>query len=145
MATLATTNSFVTLAEADAYFDTQYNRQAAWAIISDENKSRLLIEATSMMVYQLTWILSIDNDNPGDIDSEYVSIRNACCEQAWYIYTADRQSLPGTKGISMLKADVLEMEIDKTDVAGRFAPSLSALLTGYAYVPGALNVPVMRG
>ena len=145
MATISTANSFVTLTEANTYFDTQYNRQAVWAALSYENKQRLLIEATSMMIYQLTWILAIDPDLPGDIDTDYVSIKNACCEQAYYIYSADRQSLPGTKGISRLKADALEMDIDKTDVAGRFAPSLSALLTGYAYVPGALNVPVVRG
>lgn len=145
MATISTANCFVTLAEADTYFDTQYNRNAAWALLTDENKSRLLIEATSMMLYQLKWILYIDDDNPGDIDSDYVSIRNACCEQAYYIYSADRQSNPDTKGFSMLKADVLEMEIDKADVAGMFAPAVSLLLDGYAYVPGALNIPVVRG
>jgi len=143
MSTISTANSFVTLAEADTYFSDQYHRYSTWDGLTDIAKTQLLIEATSMMVYQLRWIMSLDPDLPGD--NEYVAVKNACCEQAWYIYNADRQSYSDTKGLSHLKADVLEMDIDKTDRAGMFAPSLSTLLSGYAYVPGSINRPVVRG
>ena len=104
-----TTNSFATLEEANTYFANQYNRYALWAVITDADKSRLLIEATVMMTWGLSWNITIDED---DYSESYDVQKWACCEQAWAIYVGDRQSAPDTKGISEIKVDVSGLELN---------------------------------
>jgi len=137
-----TTNSFATLAEANTYFLNQYNRYALWAVITDADKSRLLIEATVMMTWGLSWNITIDED---DYSESYDVQKWACCEQAWAIYVGDRQSAPDTKGISEIKVDVIEIVFDKTDRVGMFSRSALNYIRAYiTYTPGGLNVPVVR-
>ena len=137
-----TTNSFATLAEANTYFANQYNRYALWAVITDADKSRLLIEATVMMTWGLSWNITIDED---DYSESYDVQKYACCEQAWAIYAGDRQAAPDTKGISELKVDVIEIVFDKTDRVGMFSRSALNYIRSYiTYTPGGLNVPVVR-
>ena len=137
-----TTNSFATLAEADIYFNTQYNRYALWTVITEVNKSRLLIEATKMLTFGLSWYPEIDEDDYSDaVDAQ----KYACYEQAWAIYAGDRQADPETKGISEIIVDVIELTFDKTDRVGMFSISaLNYIRSCITYSPGGLNVRVVR-
>jgi hypothetical protein len=111
--TLSTANSFVTLIQMDAYFDTLFNRYATWDLIADADKNRMAVEATSIMVYQIDWAVTIDEDEPGATDE--VAVRNACCELIWAINLEDRQLEADSKGVLKMKLDVLEIENDKFD------------------------------
>jgi len=136
------TNSFATLAEADAYFLNQYNRYALWAVITDADKSRMLIEATLMLTYGLSWNITID---PDDYTEAYDVQKYACCEQAWAIYSDDRQVDAETKGIKEIKVETIEIVFDKTDRVGMFSVAALNYIRKYiTYSPGGINVPVVR-
>lgn len=142
MPTAGTTNSFATIAEANTYFDTLYNRFSIWNPLSNDDKSRLLIEATEMLSLGLDWKVAIDTDDY----SEATTIqKNACCEQAWALYNGDRQADPETKGIGLIEVETIRIEFDKSDRVGMFSASAINLLRDLiTYVPGGLNVPVQR-
>lgn len=56
-ATVGTTtaNSYVTLVEAEAYFETRIHSSTWTAITSDSQKESLLISSTSMIDWYITW------------------------------------------------------------------------------------------
>lgn len=137
------TNSFVTVTEADTYFGNQYNRYTEWNKLLDEDKSRLLIEATSIMIYYIDWSITIDPDDPGA--NEYVAIENACCEMAWALKNSDRQTEPENLGLEALTVESIALKFDKTDRAGIIPENVTSLIRDYiTSAPGALNVPVER-
>ena len=111
-------------------------------MIADADKSRLLIEATEMMTYGLSWSVTIDAD---DYSDAYVCMKHACCEQAWALYSDDRQADPETKGISELTVETINIVFNNSDRVGQFSTSAINLLRDYlTSVPGSLNIPVVR-
>lgn len=71
------TNSWVTLAEANTYFETRYNA-SGWASISDVNKISLLITACNWIRSQSEFSIALTVT--ADI------IKQGQYETAWYIY-----------------------------------------------------------
>ena len=141
--TLSTANSFVTLVQMDAYFDTQFNRYTTWDLIADADKNRMAAEATSIMVYQVDWGIAIDEDEPGATDE--VAVRNACCELIWAINIADRQLETDSMGVLKMKLDVLEIENDKNDRAGVIPSHVLYIIRNFiTSSAGDMNIPLER-
>lgn len=147
MPTADSTNSFVTVAEMDAYFDTQINRYLVYnAIADEEDKDRMAIEATSILLYQVDWLIVIDKDNPGDLDSDYLTtVQLACYELIWHIFLSDRQLESESKGIKKMKLDVLEIENDKTDRRGVIPSHVTYIIRDLiSSSAGSMNIPTER-
>ncbi len=141
--TLSTANSFVTLVQMDAYFDTLYNRYATWDAIADADKERMAVESTSIMVYQIDWGVTIDPDEPGATDE--VAVRNACCELIWAIYIEDRQLEADSKGVLKMKLDVLEIENDATDRKAVIPSHVLYIIRDFiTSAGGSVNIPLER-
>ena len=140
--TLTTANSFVTLVQMDAYFDTQFNRYATWDLIVDADKNRMAVESTSIMVYQIDWVSGvIDEDEPGATDE--VAVRNACCELIWALNLADRQLEADSKGVLKMKLDVLEIENDSNDRAGVIPSNVLYIIRDFiTSSAGDINIPM---
>ena len=73
------TNSWVTLAEADAYFEAKYNASDIWAAFTDTVKKQLLISAYNWINQQS--IFSISPSSTAE------AVKIAQCEAAWYLYS----------------------------------------------------------
>jgi hypothetical protein len=72
------TNSWVTLAEANAYFESKYNASDEWAALTDTVKMQLLISAYNWINQQ-----SIFSISPSSTDEK---VKQAQIEAAWYLY-----------------------------------------------------------
>jgi hypothetical protein len=72
------TNSWVTLAEANAYFEAKYNVSDEWAALTDTVKNQLLISAYNWINQQT--IFSIPAASTAYI------VKQAQFEAAWYLY-----------------------------------------------------------
>jgi len=139
MPTADTTNSFATVTEADAYFLNELQRRQAWNNYSDDDKSSLLIKATSILLYQLDWIVEPDLE---DLETEH---KLACYEQAWACHLKDRQVEDKSRGVKSMKLDVLEIENDKTDRAGVIPSHVTYLLRNLiTSSAGGANIPLER-
>lgn len=71
------TNSWVTVAEADAYFDEKYGC-AAWAGLAANTKAQLLISGYRWIMAQSFFTIS-----PAATSA---AVKQAQCEAAWFLY-----------------------------------------------------------
>ena len=94
----ASANSYVTVAEADAYFATSFGR-TAWGSASDANKEIVLIESTRLLDLLVSWKGYVKSDTQAlrwprtyvpNIDGRYISdsivpkdVKNAVFELAY--------------------------------------------------------------
>lgn len=115
----AASNSYVTIGEADSYFESRPNN--TWASLADEVKKSLLLHAARMNDRLVTFRGVIVNTDPRqalrwprravyDDEGERIAediipaaIKDAQCEQAWYLSKNDPDA---TAKIKYLKADV---------------------------------------
>lgn len=115
----AASNSYVTVEEADLYFESRPNN--TWAALGDEVKKSLLIHAARMNDRLVTFRGVIANTDPrqalrwprttvyddeGQVianDAVPETIKEAQCEQAWYLSKNDPDA---TAKIKYLKANV---------------------------------------
>lgn len=70
-------NSWVTVAEADAYLDAKYGA-SAWAGLSAADKAALLITACNWLRRQTGFTIPITSTDP--------NVKAAQCEAAWFWY-----------------------------------------------------------
>lgn len=165
----ASSNSFVTLAEADAYMEGRLN-STLWDAATDDSKNRALVEATRELsamswcglrvddTQALSWPrqLAINPDDPSTAYYETTEIPDrvkwATEELAFEFIragTTDVAALDASTGIKREKVDVIEVEYDTVRVLGgverypRVVNWIAPLLN--APVGGGLNVPVIRG
>ena len=126
----ATSNSFITLPEAETYMEGRGNK-ATWTAASDANKNIVLVEATreiSLMAFigirasstqAISWPRDLARD-PDDPNNDYFAstvvptrVKNASAELAFQYMkagTTDLGALPSTTNIKRKKVDVLETE-----------------------------------
>lgn len=93
------TNTWVTLAEADSYFESRYGSDA-WATLTADNRKKLLISA-----YQ--WI---NSDPAYSISAVTDKLKKAQLELAWYIYTNYEQH---EKHVNLYSSGVRTFRISK--------------------------------
>ena len=72
------TNSWVTITEANEYFEDKYNASAIWMALTNTQKGQLLITAFRWLMQQADYSLSKTDTSE--------NIKAAQCEAAWFIY-----------------------------------------------------------
>ncbi len=123
MATITVgTNSWVTIAEADIYFESRYGA-SAWAGLSTANKTSLLITAYNWINSQIQFTIAAS--------ATAAVVKNAQCESAWYIYSywtehEDRRALY-TQGVREFDISKFSEKLELPE----FPAWISDMLDGY--------------
>ncbi len=128
-------NSWVTIAQADDYFEAKYNA-AAWATLTVLQKTQLLLSAVK-------WILS---QNTFDIPmtSTVSIVQQAQCEAAWFIY---RWFDEYEKRRALISSGVKSFHVlDFTESYGElvFPVFLSDMLSDYSLIADSQFVNIHR-
>jgi hypothetical protein len=126
----ASANSFVTLAEADAYMDGRLNG-SAWESATEDNQNRALVEATrelsartwkgrrvddtQALAWPRQWAGDPDSPLQGYFDTDVVPqrVKDACCELAFQFIkagTTDVAAQDSTIGVTREKVGEIETE-----------------------------------
>lgn len=106
MATADATNSFATVAEAAAYFDTRLH-SGAWEDADDPEREVALIQSTRVLLTYLEWIG--EAPKPGAAPD---NVKQACFEMALVLLTEDKQVVNDLDGISSLTINgVMSLDI----------------------------------
>ena len=130
MALTVGTNSWVTVAEADAYFADHFGR-SAWAGLANSVKEQLLISAYRWIQQQA--IFSISPTSTAD------AVKQAQYETAWYIYKyfdnhEDRRALI-TQGVKRFQISKFEEELEEAGFPKFIKDILKDSLVGRSRFP----------
>jgi hypothetical protein len=124
----ASANSYVTLAEAESYFESRLN-VTAWSAATTDTKNRAIVQATRHLDSTLDWVgersstsqalawprtgvLTRDEDDYLDDATIPQVLKDATCEQALAELGANRASDPGGRGLQRVQAGDVEVEFD---------------------------------
>lgn len=158
---LSTSNSYTTIAEADAFHEKNYYA-AAWADLDSDIKMQLLITATRLLDQEYDWLGdAVDStqalrwprsgvehrDGLYYLDSTTIPtfLREATAEYARMLYLKDRQQAldDAATGIQSVTAGSVSVTFDKQDripvipenVALMLEPYIRGASTGSNWVP----------
>ena len=156
---LSTANSYATEAQGDSYHD-GHLYATSWTGATSANKEAALVMATRLLDENIDWTgRKFDEDQALDwprsgtsdrdgyaIDHDEIpaSLANATAELARWLIDSDRTAEAGTEGFRRLKADTLEMEIDKTDRAGVLPRVVVRMIRHLGRPVGGIAAPVVR-
>ena len=120
------TNSWVTLAEADLYFEGKYQASTAWAALTDSVKNQLLVSAYRWIQQQA--LFSISASSTAQI------VKDAQCEAAWYLYSygdedENRRALSG-QGVTEFELNEWREKLSKYEFPGFLSDMLDDYYTG---------------
>jgi hypothetical protein len=160
----ANANSYITVAEADAFMAQNFYA-AAWEDVEADAKAQLVITATRMLDEQYEWLGIInsttqalrwprgwvlDRDGAKYLDSTTIPtfLKNATAEMARMLSLKDRQQTldDATSGITSVTAGSVSVEFDKTDRIEVVPSSVEAMVRPYCTlgVYGKGSVPLVR-
>ncbi len=142
-------NSYITLADAETYFETRLHK-SSWDDETDDNKTIALIWATRLLDDYFIWdgfkvstgqALMWPRSNIFDIEGNSVSsgsiptfLANATAEYAMFLLDEDKSIEDGTKGFSRITLSGLDIYIDKNDRKGVIPQSVYAMVRNYGEV-----------
>jgi len=136
----ATANTYLTLAEAETYFEKRLHSDD-WDDATDAQKNEALAMSARMIdgmydfvgtIMTTTQALRWPRGNVYDIDGRYLTpteipspIANAQCEQALYLLSTDPTALPAilSQGIKRAKIGPLEVEASMSFQPKQMAPN----------------------
>lgn len=147
---LATANSYVSLAQADTYFETHPFYADAWSLLDSSTRTVLLVAATRMLDVQYIWYgyratttQALEWPRYGVRDqydqliaqtSIPLRLQQAVCEQAYYLTKGDKSAEAVVDpGLDKLKIDVIELDFAsaiRTTSTQAVPSSVRALLRG---------------
>lgn len=147
----ASANSYVTVVEADAYFEADLY-SGTWDAADNTKKAKALVMATRILDQECSWIGDRADENQAlrwprvnaeDSDGESIdetivptAIKNATFELAKSLLSTDRTADPDTEGIKRMKLDVLEFEFDKMDRAEVLPLAVRSIVSNYMSAGG---------
>lgn len=119
------TNSYVSEAEATAYFGNRLHSET-WTGAVEADRQKALLTACRMLDGRIAWKhvkaeagQSLEWPRLGfpDIEADTVpqAVQDAQCELALLLLGSDLAALPETGGFSRIKVDTVEMDIDRAD------------------------------
>jgi hypothetical protein len=73
------TNSWITRAEADAYFADKYGASASWAALAQVTRDQLIISAYN-------WLRGISGYSLPPTATASATLNQAQCEAAWFLF-----------------------------------------------------------
>jgi len=152
-------NSYASLVEATAYFDTQLYR-SNWEGATDDERNRALLSATRILDEQMNWKgLKYTEEQalrwprssvvgPDGYDVSYLTIPqfliNATAELSEHLIESNRTAEPDTLGYSRMKVGELELVIDKYDRAPTLPDSVWQMIRPYGSKVSGQQVKVYR-
>ena len=120
------TNSWVTLAEADLYFEGKYQASTAWAALTDSVKNQLLVSAYRWIQQQA--LFSISASSTAQI------VKDAQCEAAWYLYSYgdedEKRRALISQGVTEFELNEWREELSKYEFPGFLSDMLDDYYTG---------------
>ena len=143
----ASSDSYVTLAEANTYHDARlHNDEWSDASVPEREKAlkwgtRLLDELDWKGIkwdtdQSLRWPRSDVDDREGyyfDVDEIPVFLKNALCELAWLLLISDPTREDDTKGFHMVKVGPITLQINASDRSRTIFDSVMATVGPYVY------------
>lgn len=150
----ASANSYVTLAEAIAYFEGRLFADA-WTSASVADQNAALVWAASIIDTRVRWKgtlptytqsrawprAQVDDPIANDgrwIDSTIVpkAIKDAQCEMSMSLLTADRTADPDLAGYTNIQVGSLSIGVDKSTVAKTLPTGVIEMLSPYGQIAG---------
>lgn len=141
------TNSYVSIDEAETYFDARLHA-STWNEASDDDKARALIMAATLLDRHVVWLgakatstQAMEWPRQGvDISSVPPSVKMAQMELALALLKRDLTAQPDEPGIKRQKVDVIEQEFFQGADAVQVIPdSIFALVAAYGRRTGGLT------
>lgn len=144
-------NSYVTVAEADAYLEANIHAWTKWSAQDQATKEALLIWATRYLDQRVEWngtptgnnSLRWPREGVKDLDGDWIAgdvipeqLKWATIELAWNLLTTDSTAPTSSAGLERLKVDVIELEFTKYYTASALPSSVTALLFGLGFFRG---------
>jgi hypothetical protein len=124
-------NSYISLEEANSYFENKRLNSSSWTSTSDANKKIALKMATSVLDHEVQWKGEkrytagslrwprnwVYDDDGALLSNDYVpsTVREATAEMALWLLGQDRFTNRSGIGLKKLRVDVIELEFDKYD------------------------------
>lgn len=154
----ASANSYLTVAEADAYHNTSLYA-SAWTSATTENKERALITATRILDEKISWVgfkataeqaLAWGRtnvvDDGYDVPSTIIPlpVKNATAEFAKHLLITDSTAQPDSKGLNRIKVGTVELDFDKTDTADVLPDIVQDMLNGWGNIHTRGGFKVMK-
>ena len=152
-------NTYATMEEAEAYFDTQLYRDN-WEESYDDQKKRALLMATRLLDEHVDWngvkatdeqALRWPQDNQYDVDGYWVDnatiplfLKNATAELAGHLIGSNRTAESDTKGFKEMQAGELKLVINPGDRYEVIPESVIAIIGFYGTLLNASEVKVLR-
>lgn len=144
---LENAESYISLADANAYFIGKRLHSSAWTASIDAVKETALRQATLLIDSEFTWTGTILMTDPvqalawprKDAYDRYGRARNsevpqevkyAVCELAHYLLDQDRLVGVQGEGIRRLRVDVIEIEYKDGTTPHTFPPHVARMLNG---------------
>lgn len=120
------TNSWATLAEANAYFADKWGAAATWAGLTNTQKSQLLITAYHWLMSMSEYSLS-----PADTSDQ---IKRAQFEAAWYLYNysanMEKRRALYAQGVRSFKVSEFSESLAEAELPLHIAGLLDGYRTG---------------
>lgn len=142
----ADANSYLTVSEADKYFETRLHADL-WQTSDDQEAA--LIWATRLLDEMLSWAGIIATDTQAlrwprlyvkdEDDREFSStaipqwLKDATAEMAFHLLTSDRTAEPESSGIKEMKVGTLEIVFDKYSSLKMMPTSVAVIVRPYAF------------
>lgn len=154
--------SYVSLAEADAYFQNHPYYADAWEELGEPDKERYLVSATMSLDTMMRWLGVIRSPmqalgwpRSGVVDHEGRTISNtavpkrvkdATCELAFHHSKGDPFAPQSSQGLEALKIDVIELQFSQSSAPAPVPAAALALVTSLgAYAFGSRIRKVLVG
>jgi hypothetical protein len=159
-AVVANANSYVSLADADAYFEIDVNFDATWDALTDTVKEQYLMWATRILDQKVQWKGDktdedsalrwprtgvYDRDgNAIDTDAMPVQLTEAVCELIKYLQTTDVTTSQGADFLKSVEVDVIKIEYQNGAGQSTVPPLFNQILRGLGYYPTPLSSSFAR-
>lgn len=154
-AVIANANSYVSLVEADAYFEVDMAFTAAWTALEDDVKEAYLMWATRVLDQKVTWkgCKTVETsslrwprtgvyDRDGIVVQDNVmplQLKQGTFELAKLLTVTDVTTSQGADYFHRLKVDVIEIEYQMGAGQATTPPMLNQILRGLGFYPMALG------
>ncbi len=157
---LATSNSYVSLADAETYIETRLHI-ADWTAATDENKKAGLVWATRLLDAQIEWlgyriddtqVLEWPRSGVTDRGGYFLSdsliptfLENATAEYALILLGADQSLDSALAGFERIKVDVIELVADDSTDKHTVPKSVEDMISYYgSLLSGSCLKPLVR-
>jgi len=152
-------NTYITLAEAESYFEARLH-SSTWDDSANITKNEALVWATRLLDNYFNWVgLKVTSDQAlqwprqsviderGDLlDSTTIPnfLKNATAEFSMWLIASDRTADPSSKGVKRIKVDTIDITLDKIDRSKVIPDIVYQMVSFYASKKGKKTSKLIR-